>query len=188
MFGALKIYFNQIVCIKNSQINDAYYIAVMHGFRGTLADWFKKMRGSRGYSAYEIAVQNGFVGGEKAWLDSIISNTKLEELEAKVDSINENSQNEIASIISDLDEIKNSLKSKMVTYEEGMDLPTDGSIYAISINPDQLESVPINPGCFIIIPETGEMYIDAIDGSRIKLVTESVVDAKIEEIMTIKEL
>jgi hypothetical protein len=76
----------------------------------------------------------------------------------------------------------------MVTYEEGMDLPTDGSIYAISINPDQLESVPINPGCFIIIPETGEMYIDTVAGSRIKLVTESVVDAKIEEIMTIKEL
>jgi hypothetical protein len=159
----------------------------MHGFRGTLADWFRKMRGAKGYSAYEIAVQNGFVGDEEAWLDSLINNDKLERLEEKVDSINEHSQSEIDSITSDIDEIKNSLKAKMVIYEEGMDVPTDGSIYAISATPNQLESIPINPGCIIIVPETEELYIDTINGTRIKLSTESDVNDKINHAMTIRK-
>lgn len=94
-----RIYFYQIQFLKDVTPNDAYRIAVEHGFVGTVDDWLESMRGypgkdnyeiavecgykgtreewlesirgERGYSAYEIAVHNGFKGTEEEWLESL---------------------------------------------------------------------------------------------------------------------
>lgn len=94
-----RIYFHQVQFIKDITPNNAYQIALEHGFVGTVEDWLESMRGypgkdayeiavecgykgtreewveesrgARGYSAYEIAVQNGFEGTEEEWLESL---------------------------------------------------------------------------------------------------------------------
>lgn len=94
-----RIYFYQIQFLKDITPNDAYRIAVEHGFVGTVDDWLESMRGypgkdnyeiavecgykgtreewlesirgERGYSAYEIAIRNGFKGTEEEWLESL---------------------------------------------------------------------------------------------------------------------
>lgn len=94
-----RIYFHQIQYIKDVTPNDAYRIAIQHGFVGSVEDWLEFMRGypgksnyeiavecgyegtqaeyiescrgARGYSAYEIAVRNGFQGTEEEWLASL---------------------------------------------------------------------------------------------------------------------
>ena len=94
-----RIYFHQIQFIKDITPNDAYQIALKHGFVGTVEDWLESMRGypgkdnyqiavecgytgtreewvqqcqgQRGYSAYEIAKNNGFRGTEEEWLASL---------------------------------------------------------------------------------------------------------------------
>ena len=65
-----RIYFYKIKSIKDVTPNNAYVIAVKHGFIGTEEEWINKMR--YGKSAYEVAVDNGFVGTEKEWLLSIL--------------------------------------------------------------------------------------------------------------------
>lgn len=64
-----RIYFNKIKSIKDVTPNNAYVIAVKHGFIGTEEEWINKMR--YGKSAYEVAVDNGFIGTEEEWLFSI---------------------------------------------------------------------------------------------------------------------
>ena len=61
----------------------AYQIAIMMGFKGTMAEWLMSLKGDKGtrgndgtdgvdgMSAYEIAVANGFVGTEEEWLSSL---------------------------------------------------------------------------------------------------------------------
>lgn len=94
-----RIYFYQIQFLKDVTPNDAYRIAIEHGFVGTVDDWLESMRGypgkdnyeiavecgykgtreewlesirgERGYSAYEIAIRNGFKGTEEEWLESL---------------------------------------------------------------------------------------------------------------------
>lgn len=94
-----RIYFCQVQFIKDITPNDAYRIALNHGFVGTVEDWLESMRGypgkdnyeiavecgyqgtreeyiesckgERGYSAYEIAKNNGFEGTEEDWLESL---------------------------------------------------------------------------------------------------------------------
>lgn len=65
-----RIYFEQIYYIRDLTPNDAYRIAVKHGFQGTEQDWIDSMR--YGKSAYEVACDNGFEGSEEEWLDSLI--------------------------------------------------------------------------------------------------------------------
>ena len=94
-----RIYFYQVQFLKDITPNDAYRIALEHGFVGTVEDWLESMRGypgkdnyeiavecgykgtreewieetrgERGYSAYEIAIRNGFEGTEEEWLESL---------------------------------------------------------------------------------------------------------------------
>ncbi len=60
-----RIHFNQIESIRDVTPNDAYRIAVEHGFTGTVSDWLNSLAGK---SAYEIAVEHGFTGTEEEWL------------------------------------------------------------------------------------------------------------------------
>ena len=64
-----RIYFYKIKSIKDVTPNNAYVIAVKHGFIGTEEEWINRMR--YGKSAYEVAVDNGFIGTEEEWLLSI---------------------------------------------------------------------------------------------------------------------
>ena len=94
-----RIYFYQVQVLQDVTPNDAYRIALKHGFVGTVEDWLESMRGypgkdnyeiavdcgfkgtreeyieqcrgKRGYSAYDIAKQNGFEGTEEEWLASL---------------------------------------------------------------------------------------------------------------------
>lgn len=66
-----RIYFHQIQLIKDITPNDAYQIALKHGFVGSVTDWLESLAGDPGRSAYEIAVDCGFKGTEKEWLESM---------------------------------------------------------------------------------------------------------------------
>lgn len=94
-----RIYFYQVQILQDVTPNDAYRIALQHGFIGTVEDWLESMRGypgkdnyeiavdcgfegtreeyieqcrgEHGYSAYDIAKQNGFEGTEEEWLASL---------------------------------------------------------------------------------------------------------------------
>lgn len=66
-----RIHFYKIQTIKDITPNDAYRIAVAHGFVGSVTDWLESLRGDIGKSNYEIAVECGFEGTEEEWLESI---------------------------------------------------------------------------------------------------------------------
>lgn len=66
-----RIYFYQIQYLKDVTPNNAYKIAVDHGFVGTISDWLESLKGDPGKSAYEVAVDCGFDGTEEEWLESI---------------------------------------------------------------------------------------------------------------------
>lgn len=66
-----RIYFYQIQHITDITPNDAYQIALKHGFVGTVEDWLESMRGLPGKNAYELAVDCGFVGTLDEWLESL---------------------------------------------------------------------------------------------------------------------
>ena len=66
-----RIHFYQVQIIKDVTPNDAYKIAVDHGFVGTVSDWLLSLKGDPGKSNYEIAVDCGFEGTEEEWLESI---------------------------------------------------------------------------------------------------------------------
>jgi hypothetical protein len=66
-----RILFYQIQLIKDITPNDAYRIAVKHGFSGTVDDWLASLKGERGYSNYELAQQAGFTGTLREYLDSL---------------------------------------------------------------------------------------------------------------------
>lgn len=66
-----RINFCQIQYIKDVTPNDAYQIALKHGFVGTIDDWLESMRGLPGKNAYELAVECGFEGTLQDWLDSL---------------------------------------------------------------------------------------------------------------------
>jgi len=100
-----RILFYQIQLIKDITPNDAYAIAVKHGFVGTVEDWLislkgdpgkdnyqlavdagfegsldeylESLRGEPGLSAYEIAVKHGYQGSEVEWLESVGDNTQI---------------------------------------------------------------------------------------------------------------
>ena len=66
-----RIYFYQIQHINDVTPNDAYRIALKHGFVGTVEDWLESMRGLPGKNAYELAVDCGFTGTLEEWLESL---------------------------------------------------------------------------------------------------------------------
>lgn len=66
-----RIHFHQIQVIKDITPNDAYRIAVDHGFVGTVGDWLESLKGDPGKDSYEIAVECGFEGTRDEWLESI---------------------------------------------------------------------------------------------------------------------
>lgn len=66
-----RIYFYQVQMIKDITPNNAYIIAVEHGFEGTIEEWLASLKGDPGKSAYEIAVDCGYVGTEEEWLASL---------------------------------------------------------------------------------------------------------------------
>lgn len=57
--------------LKGLPGKDNYQIAVDCGFEGTREEWLESIRGARGYSAYELATANGYKGTEKEWLASL---------------------------------------------------------------------------------------------------------------------
>lgn len=66
-----RIYFYQVQTIKDITPNNAYTIAVQHGFQGTIDEWLESMHGNPGKDAYEIAVECGFEGDRQEWLESL---------------------------------------------------------------------------------------------------------------------
>ena len=66
-----RIHFYQVQFIKDVTPNDAYRIALEHGFVGTVNDWLESLRGNPGKDNYEIAVECGFEGTREEWLESI---------------------------------------------------------------------------------------------------------------------
>ena len=63
-----RIYFHQIQFLKDITPNDAYKIALDHGFIGTVEDWLESLRGDPGKDNYEIAVECGYTGTREQWL------------------------------------------------------------------------------------------------------------------------
>ena len=66
-----RIYFHQVQLLKDITPNDAYRIAVEHGFVGSVTDWLESLKGSPGKDNYEIAVDCGYTGSREEWLESI---------------------------------------------------------------------------------------------------------------------
>lgn len=60
-----RIFFYQIIYITDVTPDNAYTLAVEHGFTGTEEEWLTSLEGK---SAYEVAVANGFEGTESEWL------------------------------------------------------------------------------------------------------------------------
>lgn len=66
-----RIYFHQIQYLKDVTPNNAYQIALEHGFVGSITDWLESMKGDPGKSAYELAVECGFEGTQEEYLESM---------------------------------------------------------------------------------------------------------------------
>ena len=66
-----RILFYQIQMMKDVTPNDAYNIALKHGFEGTVDEWLASLKGERGYSNYELAQQAGFTGTLEEYLESL---------------------------------------------------------------------------------------------------------------------
>lgn len=66
-----RIQFYRVQSIKDITPNDAYHIALEHGFVGTVEDWLESLKGQPGMSNYELAVEAGFEGSEEEYLDSL---------------------------------------------------------------------------------------------------------------------
>lgn len=129
-----RIYFHQIYYIKDITPNNAYQIALEHGFVGSVDDWLESMKvpgkdayeiaveygfegtreefaeslmtGKSGLSAYEIAVKNGFEGSEKEWLDSLRGKDGLSAYEIAVKNGFEGSEEEWLESMGNVDVAK----------------------------------------------------------------------------------
>ena len=66
-----RIMFYQVQSIKDITPNDAYHIALEHGFVGTVEEWLESLKGQAGKSAYELAIEAGFEGTKEEYLDSL---------------------------------------------------------------------------------------------------------------------
>jgi hypothetical protein len=66
-----RINFYRVTSITDVTPNDAYKIALAHGFVGTVDDWLASLKGEPGYSAFELAQMAGFEGNESEWLESL---------------------------------------------------------------------------------------------------------------------
>ena len=66
-----RVYFYQVQMIKDITPNNAYRIAVEHGYDGTVEQWLESLKGQPGMSAYEIAVECGFRGTKEEWIKSL---------------------------------------------------------------------------------------------------------------------
>lgn len=94
-----RIYFTNITYIKDITPNDAYRIAVDHGFIGSVEDWLDSMR--NGKSAYDVAVDEGFTGTKEEWIESLkVKGDKGDTPRKGVDYWNEEDINEVKSFIS----------------------------------------------------------------------------------------
>ena len=67
-----RIFFYQVQMIKDVTPNNAYKIAVEHGFEGTVEDWLESLHGKDGKNAYELAVDCGYTGTLEEWLNSLV--------------------------------------------------------------------------------------------------------------------
>lgn len=72
-----RIYFHQIQFIRDITPNNAYQIALEHGFVGTVEDWLESMRGLPGKDAYELAVDCGFEGTIEDFIESLVGERGL---------------------------------------------------------------------------------------------------------------
>lgn len=66
-----RIYFYQVQVLRDITPNNAYKIAVDHGFVGSVSDWLESLRGGPGKDNYEIALDCGFQGTREEWLESL---------------------------------------------------------------------------------------------------------------------
>lgn len=66
-----RIMFYQVQSIKDITPNDAYHIALEHGFVGTVEEWLESLKGESGKSAYELALDAGFEGTLEEYMDSL---------------------------------------------------------------------------------------------------------------------
>ncbi|WP_211227353.1 lipoprotein, partial [Mesoplasma seiffertii] len=49
----------------------AYDLAIDKGFKGSIYDWLKSLKGADGKSAYDLAVEGGYQGTLGQWIDSL---------------------------------------------------------------------------------------------------------------------
>ena len=66
-----RIQFFKIQNIKDITPNNAYIIALEHGFVGTEEEWLKSLAGEDGKSAFELAVEAGYCGTLEEWLRTL---------------------------------------------------------------------------------------------------------------------
>lgn len=66
-----RIKFFQVQALKDITPNDAYQIALKHGFVGTEDDWLESLHGENGKNAYDLAVDCGFEGTLDEWIASL---------------------------------------------------------------------------------------------------------------------
>lgn len=107
-----RIMFYQIQNIVDITPNDAYNIALKHGFVGTVDDWLNSLRGDPGKTAYELAVDAGFAGDEKEWFESLRGNPGLSAYDVAV---------------------KNGYKGSEAQWLKSLRGPTGDSAYEIAV-------------------------------------------------------
>ena len=146
-----RIYFFQVQFIKDITPNDAYKIAIEHGFVGSVEDWLESMRGypgkdnyeiavecgytgtreqwveetrgARGYSAYEIAIRNGFSGTEEEWLESLKGSNGKSAYEIAVDHGFEGTEEEWMATYGDVTELQKRVDNveSAITWKDEME-------------------------------------------------------------------
>lgn len=124
-----RIMFYQIQTLKDVTPNDAYMIALKHGFEGTVEDWLESLKGAPGASAYELAVLAGFEGTLEEWLVTLKGekgDTGKSAYDMAVDRGYEGTEDQWLEAYGDTTQISNKVTiiENSLSWIEGMERPS----------------------------------------------------------------
>lgn len=124
-----RIFFYQVQMIKDITPNNAYRIAVEHGFEGTVDDWLTSLKGEDGKSAYELAVDCGFEGTLEEWVTSLKGQDGKNAYELAVDNGFEGTMEEWFAKFGDVTLLQQevSVINKSLYWINGMNGDTDSA-------------------------------------------------------------
>lgn len=109
-----RIYFYQVQLIKDITPNNAYKIAVEHGFEGTEEEWLESLKGEKGdpgENAYQIAVDHGYQGTIEDWMAEFGDTTAIK---ADVDQLKVT----VAAHDVSINELNNTVESLSTAVDE----------------------------------------------------------------------